>query len=403
MITYKTIIQYFDSIAEQHQQIQSFTYGEVNFFDKDKFTEYPALHLTPTGTTIDDQVVVYGFDVIIFDRYNVESNKMRNEANCLSDSLTILQDLCKEITDGKYFINQDTLISMEMPVVCQPFIDTEPDNCSGWATSFNVITPNEASACLIPYFNPERQNALTYTFPNSVPTTNVVWYSRERIHNQASFAGGELNTLSGVVDTMSGNDTLTLSGSKVTWNPQKNAFHFLDSSTTTKCFLEHPSISEEEGCIFIRIKDFGRYAGTSGNTILYGGDVTGVEGSWTLGITSAGGNIGKLNFSSGGSNYYSDFPIVPINGFSHDTQHRRLEPLTICVQWSSDVVYKVWIGQNSTMNMNINPFVFDDLPFGVGSPNITSMSDFYLQELLYTTQGMTDSDILDTITWLNYR
>ena len=95
MITYKGIVAYFDAICDKHEQIQSFTYGELDLFDKEKFTMYPALHLTPTGTAIDDQTVVYGFDVVVFDRYNVASNKMRNEAQCLSDSLLILQDIRK--------------------------------------------------------------------------------------------------------------------------------------------------------------------------------------------------------------------------------------------------------------------------------------------------------------------
>ena len=80
MITYKAIIQYFDVMCERHQQINSFTYGELSLFDLEKFTKYPALHLTPTGTAIDDQTITYGFDVVMFDRYNTSSNKMVNEA-----------------------------------------------------------------------------------------------------------------------------------------------------------------------------------------------------------------------------------------------------------------------------------------------------------------------------------
>ena len=400
MITYKAIIQYFDSIADQHQQINSFTYGELNFFDKDKFTEYPALHITPTATSIDDQVVVYGFDVIIFDRYNIESNKMRNEANCLSDSLLILQDLCKEITDGKYFINADTLISMELPVSAQPFIDTEPDSCSGWATSFNVITPNEASACLIPYFNPERQNALEFTLPNSAPS-NLAWYSRERIHNQTSFTGQEVSTLSAVVDTTPGSDILTMQGSSSTWSPNKNAFHFYDASTTNQMNLQHPITTITYATFFVRIKDFSRYSPTTdNNSICYIGSPNndGFE------VIIQGGFLKIISWTDF-SQIVSDFTICPMNGNSFETAHRRLEPFTFCIQFDSvaNEITLWWGGTRNEKASMTTVFNFSNKFFGIGNPNIETTSDFYLQEYIYSPTDMTDVDIESTMEWLNYR
>lgn len=401
MITYKTIIQYFDSIADQHQQINSFSYGEMNFFDKDKFTEYPALHITPTATSIDEQVVVYGFDVIVFDRYNVETNKMRNEAQCLSDALLILQDVCKEITDGKYFINADTLISMDMPISAEPFIDTQPDNCSGWATSFNVITPNESSACLIPYYNSERQNALVYTLPESAPTS-LAWYSREQLHLKASFGGQELLTLTPVVDTLPGSDTLFMNGSSVTWSPQKNAFKMYDVSLTTQMALQHSVITENQATFFIRIKDFGRYAGNSANLICFFGDVATYTNGFYVYINIISGKVNLVSWSDS-TGIESAFPVVPLNGSDGDTQHRRLEPLTLCFQVTSDSIF-MWYG--STINERVSmptTFEFDSKVFGIGHPDILSKSDFYLQEYIYTPTSPSTAEIEQTMEWLNYR
>lgn len=400
MITYKAIIQYFDVIAEQHQQINSFTYGELNFFDKDKFTKYPALHITPTSTSIDDQVVVYGFDVIIFDRYNIESNKMRNEATCLSDSLLILQDLCKEITDGKYFINADTLISMELPVSAQPFIDTEPDNCSGWATSFNVITPNEASACLIPYFNPERQNSLTFTLPDSAPS-ELAWYSRERIHTFTTFSGHEINQLSAVVDTISGSDTLTMNGSSATWSPNKNAFKMYDASITNQMNLQHPLTTQTDATFFVRIKDFSRYSPiTDDNALCYVGDTDGGDG-FQVYITSTG-TLRLFNFS-GFTFITSEFPICPSNGNSHDTAHRRLESFTFCIQLTTTEI-TLWWGTTILEKATISTsFDFTNKHFGIGNPAVEKTSDFYLQEYIYSPTAMNVADISSTMEWLNYR
>lgn len=406
MISYKAITKYFESISEQHQQINSFTYGELNFFDKDKFTEYPALHITPTSTTIDDQVIVYGFDLIIFDRYNVESNKMVNEASCLSDALLILQDICKEITDGKYFINADTLISMEMPVSAQPFIDTEPDNCSGWSTSINVITPNEASACLIPYFEPEQQYALEIVLPDLIPNS-YSWYSRFQLHKTALIVANEVTKLLPIVNTISGTNVLITSGNKMTWSPQKNAFKFINSSETTVLKTFSSITSSPNGVFIVRIKDFGRYVTTPSSLINLNQ------------LFFIGNGLLKIYLNSNGelvlenlvtTNLYTSPPIVP-NVIQRDgvntnskTQHRRLESFTFALQVEGNNV-KFWYGLNETDYIAFSlGFSIGSNIFGLGSTRVGEVSDFYFQEMIYIEGNtMTDNAMQQTMTWLNFR
>ena len=398
MITYKAIIQYFDSIAEQHQQIQSFTYGELNFFDKDKFTKYPALHLTPTGTSIDDQVVVYGFDVVIFDRYNVESNKMRNEATCLSDSLLILQDLCKEVTDGKYFINQDTLISMELPVTAQPFIDTEPDNCSGWATSFNVITPNEASACLIPYFNPEIWNNKNVTLPPGTPS-QYAWFSMMDLSKNLEQTITSVKDLKPFIDTYSNSDVLTKFGEPIIYDFNKHAFHIKSEDKDLDVYLTQSSIplSGSKFTFFIKIKDFPALAGSGGGTNrIFKLQNTAGTSNIEIYTTSTGG----LTFSSPVTSRESIFPIAPPSS----TNLKRKEPLVIALQFNAaDTYMKCWIDDDNPIELLTSGIDLDGFSFIIGKNVPNSNCDFYLQEFLYSTSGMSESDISSTREWLKYR
>lgn len=402
MITYKAIIQYFDAISERHQQIESFTYGEVNFFDKDKFTMYPALHLTPTGTAIDDQTIVYGFDVVVFDRYDVASNKMKNEANCLSDSLLILQDICKEITEGKYFINEDTNISMNLPVVCQPFIDTEPDNCSGWTTSFNVITPNEASACSIPYFNPEIWNGSVVTLPSGSPS-EYAWYSIMDMQNIFTFSGQEVSSMATFQDNISGSDTLTLTGESLTFDLLKNALRFRDSSPTGECYLEHPGLpSDNTWTFFMKIKDFSRF----GHLNLSQGLITFESGGKVVKVGIANIN-GKLTLNNGTSTAQSEFAICPTNGTDIDTAHRRQQPLTIALTFSPlETWTKLYYTNNILEEMKV---ATDSMQLGGGSFYIGAKGspsiycDFYLEEFFMTPTLMSRADIITTMEWLNYR
>lgn len=398
MITYKAIIQYFDVICERHQQINSFTYGEIDLFDKDKFTTYPALHLTPTATAIDDQTITYGFDVVVFDRYNVSTNKMKNEASCLSDSLLILQDICKELTDGKYFINEDTMISMDIPVLATPFIDTEPDNCSGWTTSFDIITPNESSACSIPYFNSEQQFSNDVVLPPEAPSTNYVWYSLMNMSSKAGWnSSGQITSLGAFKDTLSGTDTLSMTGSAVTFDRLKNAFHLSDSAIYSDGYLEHGDLGSENATFFIKIKDFSRYGVDSeNNTIMSWGDDAEVKLEFVP--------SGKLQLHLYG-NYpiLSDFTLTPTNGTDKDTAHRRLEPLTICVQFTSThihVFYSDYVGAKISYSSS---FDLTDEKFRIGAKGDFEFADFYFQEMFFTTETMSDADIKNTMQWLNYR
>jgi len=398
MITYKAIIQYFDVICERHQQINSFTYGELSLFDMDKFTQYPALHLTPTATAIDDQTITYGFDVVVFDRYNVTTNKMKNEASCLSDSLLILQDICKELTDGKYFINEDTMISMDVPVLATPFIDTEPDNCSGWTTSFDIITPNESSACSIPYYNPEQQFSDDVVLPPEAPTTNYVWYSLMNSSSKALWnSSGEITHLSPFKDTLSGSDTLTMTGEAVTFDRVKNAFHLSDTAELTDGYLEHSVVGSEEAIFFIKIKDFSRFGvDDESNTIMSWGDDAEVR----LEFISSG----KLQIHKIG-NYpaTSDMPLTPTNGTDKDTSHRRLEPITIAVKFTSTKIYLYYSNDSAKKVTYSQTLDLTSETFRIGAKEDGEYADFYFQEMFFTTESMSDFDIMDTMIWLNYR
>tara|TARA_R100001163_G_scaffold13569_3_gene12596 strand:+ start:5577 stop:6803 length:1227 start_codon:yes stop_codon:yes gene_type:complete len=408
MITYKGIITYFEAMCDAHQQINSFTYGEVDLFDKDKFTEYPALHLTPTGTAIDDQTIVYGFDVVVFDRYNVATNKMSNEATCLSDSLQILQDICKELTNGKYFINEDTLISMDVPVVCQPFIDTEPDNCSGWTTTFNVITPNESTACNIPYFPTEQWRGYNFTLPDSVPDAHA-WYSILNVTSRLVVDGttGNIVSLSPIVDTLPSTDTLTLSGSSVDLDIVKNGLYFNNQSQSSVCFLGKDNVTTNAMTFFITIKDFSRF-GTSNvanNIMGFKGDNGTTECKLKI------NTLGNIEFERVGATAphpQSTFPIVSTEGTNFDTAPRRIEPLSIAITFFyNDDYIKVYYGNDNSETILIDTDGFNIGLYGefwIGSEEATDTSNFYLKEFLVCTERMTDTNkIFNIMEWLKYR
>ena len=402
MITYKAIIQYFDSIADQHQQINSFTYGELNFFDKDKFTDYPALHLTPTGVSIDDQVVVYAFDVIVFDRYNVESNKMRNEATCLSDSLLIFQDLCKEITEGKYFINVDTLISMEMPVAAQPFIDTEPDNCSGWVTSFNVITPNESTACNIPYYLTEIWNNKNVTLPAGVPDGDYAWFSMMDLGKSMIQSGTQMTSLNVFVDEIGSTDILSRVGDDIKYDFSKHALHIKTKTDNDDCYLSQltKSLTGSKWTFYLKIKDFnGVSEHTTSNYIF-----TITNGSGTDIRAYISGIDGTVRLTTPIGTGIGDFAVAPI-GTDYESTLKRKEPLVLAFTFDSLATNMVcWYADEHPIEMATSGISINGFDIMIGSPGgVHISSDFYLQEFIMADNVHTDAQIASTREWLKYR
>ena len=402
MITYKAIIQYFDVMCARHQQINSFTYGEIDLFDKDKFTKYPALHLTPTGTAIDDQTITYGFDVVVFDRYNTNSNKMINEASCLSDALLILQDVCKELTEGKYFINEDTNISMDLPIIAQPFIDTEPDNCSGWTTSFEVITPNEVSACNIPYYNPEIQNNIDVILPSSAPSTFYAWYSMMQLGNHATFdSEGLFTTLLPFKNKFTQPYQMNATGS-VKWDITNNCINIFDDRPDygENAGFRHTSIYSN-GTFFLKIKNFGRFISSTGqhiNTFMSWGD----DASNNVELkATTGGEI--MVIKSGNIPAISLFKLMPDTSQMGDFPQIRKEPLTIAVRFRSDGISLFYSNNLSDVVTTSATFDLTNEGVYVGSYGSTSFTDFSMMEFMSVGSPMADVDIINTMQWLNYR
>lgn len=403
MITYKSIIQYFEGITSSHQQIKSFTYGEISLFDEDKFTLYPALHLTPTATSIADQTITYGFEVAIFDRYDGESNKMENEAISLSDSLLILQDLCKELTEGKYFINEDTLINLQLPISATPFVDTKPDICSGWSTSFSIETPNETTACNIPYYLTEIWKNKNITLPSGVPN-GYTWYSMMNMGSLSNFASDELTDLYPIVDKYNANEPITRVGRFITYDYTKNAIHIKTLVSANDCYLSNLSntLSGTSFTFFLKIKDFG---GAGGVVSRYNNLISFSKASSRITL-AVNPNDKLLYFTNPYQTKVSDFPVAPISSSAlYLKQLRRKEPLVIALVF--DLIsqrMECWYDNDKPISINPSGISLDGFDFKIGSEGaVNSCSDFYLCEFFYSLKALKQPEIKATREWLNYR
>ena len=417
MITYNAIIKYFEAICDQHSQINSFSYGEISLMDEDKFTEYPAVHLTPTSTSIDDQIVTYGFEVVVFDRYDGENNKMENEAVCLSDSLLLLQDLCKELTKGKYFINEDTLINLQVPISANPFIDTKPDICSGWSTQFSIETPNEVTQCNIPYYLAEQNSGLDIAVPVD---SNMSWWSRQRFHSSAIFENDvDIPTKQIVTQWLPiySKPSFPLYQLNAvphlthfhgpTWNPIKNGVYFNFGSAHGGMQF---TLSGETHSFVLKIKDIATCGNANSTTInnticsintnnssTQGIRVETYNGTHSSADMTYNSRLKMVNSETPTQTVYSTYKLFP-----DDVLIKRKEPLTIGLLLNNNLCtlyYGLDTNAITFVSYGIN---LDGKLFTIGSIAAGFMSDYILEEFVYAPENW-GTNIYDIMEWINYR
>lgn len=160
MITYKNIVDDFNSIATNHFQINSFHNGFLDEVDVDKMNEsqFPLLYLEPAPTTVDTGVLTYSFNVFVL---SLLKEDLSNREQVWSDMLQIAQDIVAEIKQnlslqttggdaGKkrsYFSDE---VVLELPITLEPITARFSNILTGWGTTISVQVNNTNNLCDAP-------------------------------------------------------------------------------------------------------------------------------------------------------------------------------------------------------------------------------------------------------------
>ena len=90
MLTYKKIITLLRYFADNHGQIKSTGYGQISSIAQTQNIQYPLMFISPSSSSIEDQVLDLEFNVLIMDRLQ---DSLDNEVEIHSDMLSIASDL----------------------------------------------------------------------------------------------------------------------------------------------------------------------------------------------------------------------------------------------------------------------------------------------------------------------
>jgi len=160
MITYKNIIDDFNTIATNHFLINSFHSGMLDEVDLNKLdqSDFPILYVEPGNTNIDKGVMTYTFTVFTM---NLIKEDLSNREEVWSEMLQIMQDIIAEFRQnlsvqtsggdsGKKFSYVPNEVVLNMPINAEPFTVRFANMLTGWNATFTMQVNNANSLCDAP-------------------------------------------------------------------------------------------------------------------------------------------------------------------------------------------------------------------------------------------------------------
>mgnify|MGYP003114414860 FL=1 len=138
-ITYKQMVDTFESIATNNKVIQSFNSGSLNDVDIEKLDadKFPLMYITPNPVTVDAQTITYSFDVIIAELIQEDYTGL-NDA--YTETLLLMKDVIsnfRQATQSSSWADQRT--ELELPLTLEPFTSRFANMLTGWGGTFNVV------------------------------------------------------------------------------------------------------------------------------------------------------------------------------------------------------------------------------------------------------------------------
>lgn len=159
MITYKNIVDDFNTIATNHFLINSFHSGLLDEVDINKLNDFdfPILYVEPGNTNIDKGVLTYTFKVFTM---NLVKEDLSNREEVWSEMLQIMQDVISEFRQnlsvqtandpGKKFSYIPNEVVLNLPINAEPFSVRFSNMLTGWNATFTMQVNNNNSLCDAP-------------------------------------------------------------------------------------------------------------------------------------------------------------------------------------------------------------------------------------------------------------
>lgn len=141
--TYDQIVTDFQTFANDHEQIRSFGFGDVEQLTNDVITQvephYPRLYMVPQSTSLQQNMMVITYQVIVADRLDIT---LSNQQDVLNDTLEICKDLFAKAYLSDYSVQWDAQVI--------PWLEQTETILAGWSMTLNVQQKFDFNRCTLP-------------------------------------------------------------------------------------------------------------------------------------------------------------------------------------------------------------------------------------------------------------
>jgi len=202
MVNYKQIIQDLSGIAYNHQQINSFGYGDITQITMDIETQqepiYTKMYVVPGEVVLAQNRLDYNFSIIILDQVN---NDLSNQQDVMSDTLEITKDIFTILyqsytaTFGGFSIDYEPLWGPN----ATPFLERFETILGGWTLNITIQQPFDYNTCVLPISGltlPTSVNEVTYK--QIISDFDEIARAHEQIN---SFGFGDIEQLTNDIKT----------------------------------------------------------------------------------------------------------------------------------------------------------------------------------------------------------
>ena len=145
--SYNALIDRFKAFASGHFILKTFSHGQIDTADLEKFTEYPFMHVVPSNVTYAKGTKTFSFQIVLADLPRDKDDKVEFQKEVLSDLQRIAEDLVAEITNHRVLFGD--LITVQN-VTLEPFLEEFHNTLTGWTISLELLVPYYWDACSIP-------------------------------------------------------------------------------------------------------------------------------------------------------------------------------------------------------------------------------------------------------------
>ena len=145
--SYNALIDRFKAFASGHFILKTFSHGQIDTADLEKFTEYPFMHVVPSNVTYSKGTKTFSFQIVLADLPRDKTDKVEFQKEVLSDLQRIAEDLVAEITNHRVLFGD--LITVQN-VSLEPFLEEFNNTLTGWTVSLDLLVPYYWDACSIP-------------------------------------------------------------------------------------------------------------------------------------------------------------------------------------------------------------------------------------------------------------